>query len=99
MKHPGNLMPPKITSKTVAQLKDVRFRWNRRQAEALNIPSLTVAPGEQLFIAGPSGSGKSTLLSLLAGVITPQCGEVNLLGQRLDNLSGAERDQFRADHI
>ena len=99
MKHPGNLMPPKITSKTVAQLKDVRFRWNRRQTEALNIPSLTVAPGEQLFIAGPSGSGKSTLLSLLAGVITPQCGEVNLLGQRLDNLSGAERDQFRADHI
>ena len=60
---------------------------------------MTVSRGERVFIEGASGSGKSTLLCLLAGVVTPQQGEIWVLGQRIDRLGGARRDRFRSDHI
>lgn len=48
---------------------------------------------------GPSGSGKSTLLGLIAGVLTPDEGEVRVLGETLSGMSGARRDAIRAAHI
>ena len=60
---------------------------------------LPIARGERIFVEGPSGSGKSTLLALLAGVAVPEVGEVEVLGERLDLLSTAGRDHFRARHI
>ena len=65
----------------------------------IDIEALRIAHGERVFLRGPSGSGKSTLLSLLAGVVTPREGTVQVLGRNLGALSGAERDRFRADHI
>ncbi|HAB16609.1 MAG TPA: sulfate ABC transporter ATP-binding protein, partial [Verrucomicrobiales bacterium] len=38
--------------------------------------SLEVEEGEVLVVLGPSGSGKTTLLRLLAGILTPDGGEV-----------------------
>lgn len=55
--------------------------------------------GERLFVQGASGSGKSTLLSLLAGVVVPQQGSVNVLGEPLHALAPPRRDRFRADHL
>ena len=52
-------------------------------------------PGEILAIMGPSGSGKSTLLHCLAGIFTPDHGEVWFDGQRLNTLSEAERTRLR----
>ncbi len=92
-------MHGEVKPKAVISIADLRFSWNSAKEPMLDIESLQIVQGEQLFIAGPSGSGKSTLLNLLAGVITPQRGRVQVLGQRLENLTGAERDQFRADHI
>lgn len=80
-------------------LADVQFRWRPQGPLVLDIPALTVARGERLFLRGPSGSGKSTLLSLLGGVSVPQQGRVDVLGQPLHALRGAARDRFRADHI
>lgn len=65
----------------------------------IDLPELTLAPRERLFIEGPSGSGKSTLLSLIAGVIRPDHGRLRLLGQDVTDLPSARRDRFRADHI
>jgi putative ABC transport system ATP-binding protein len=50
-------------------------------------------------LRGASGSGKSTLLSLLAGVLLPTAGRLQLLGQDLARLSGPARDRLRADHL
>jgi putative ABC transport system ATP-binding protein len=52
-----------------------------------------------VFLHGPSGCGKSTLLGLLAGVLLPQSGRVNLLGQDWAELPSSRRDAFRADHV
>ena len=43
--------------------------------------SFTVQPGESIVIVGPSGSGKTTLLRLVAGLETPDAGEVWLGGR------------------
>ncbi|HWH13439.1 MAG TPA: ABC transporter ATP-binding protein [Miltoncostaeaceae bacterium] len=48
---------------------------------ALRETSLDVAPGEFVSLVGPSGCGKSTLLSIIAGLLVPDEGEVELDGR------------------
>jgi putative ABC transport system ATP-binding protein len=65
------------------------------QTPALAGATLSVASGEVLAVMGPSGSGKSTLLHCLAGIFTPDSGEVYFDGQRLDMLTDTERTRLR----
>ncbi|MET9250026.1 ABC transporter ATP-binding protein [Nonomuraea sp. NPDC003709] len=62
---------------------------------ALREAGLSVAAGEVLAIMGPSGSGKSTLLHCLAGIFTPDTGEVWFDGRRLDTLDDGRRSELR----
>lgn len=62
---------------------------------ALTGASVAVASGEILAVMGPSGSGKSTLLHCLAGIFTPDAGEVYFDGRRIDGLGEARRSQMR----
>ncbi len=80
-------------------LKDVEFRYESAQEKTLDIPSLSILPGEKVFLYGPSGSGKSTFLEILAGVLTPQSGRVEILGKNLSEMKSHERDLFRAGHL
>ena len=64
-------------------------------AVALRQASIDVAAGEIVAVTGPSGSGKSTLLHCLAGVFTPDRGQVWFRGRRLDQLSDAARTRLR----
>jgi ABC-type nitrate/sulfonate/bicarbonate transport system ATPase subunit len=48
--------------------------------------SLHVADGEIVALLGPSGSGKSTLLRVVAGLVTPSAGHVELDGQDITAL-------------
>ncbi|HYZ81582.1 MAG TPA: ABC transporter ATP-binding protein [Solirubrobacteraceae bacterium] len=45
---------------------------------ALQSVSFELAPGELVGIVGPNGAGKTTLLSILAGVLSPDAGELTL---------------------
>jgi ABC-type polysaccharide/polyol phosphate transport system ATPase subunit len=47
---------------------------------ALRDVSFRVVPGESLAIIGPNGAGKSTLLQVLAGIIQPNEGVVDVVG-------------------
>ena len=58
---------------------------------ALRGASITVDEGEIVAVMGPSGSGKSTLLHCLAGILTPDSGEVHFAGQRIDRLPDRRR--------
>ncbi len=56
---------------------------------------VAVRAGEALAVMGPSGNGKTTLLHVLAGILTPDQGEVWLGGERVDQLSDAQRTVLR----
>jgi putative ABC transport system ATP-binding protein len=81
------------------QLRDLNYRWPGQEKDLLFIPELHVRTGERLFLMGASGTGKSTLLSLLGGVILPQKGLVEVLGQDITRMKAAERDKYRGDHL
>jgi len=66
---------------------------------ALRGASLAVDAGEIVAVMGPSGSGKSTLLHCLAGILTPDDGEVTFAGRRVDTLDEADRSALRRDHF
>ncbi|QSB16260.1 ABC transporter ATP-binding protein [Natronosporangium hydrolyticum] len=63
--------------------------------QALDSASLQVYAGEVLALMGPSGSGKSTLLHCLAGILTPDAGQVSYAGRNLSGMSDTERSALR----
>jgi putative ABC transport system ATP-binding protein len=69
------------------------------QTPALRGASVGVERGEILAVMGPSGSGKSTLLHCLAGILSPEEGEVWFGGQRLDILRDDQRSELRRDRF
>ncbi|WP_329175193.1 ABC transporter ATP-binding protein [Streptomyces sp. NBC_01477] len=62
---------------------------------ALDGADLTVRSGEVVAVMGPSGSGKSTLLHCLAGIVTPDAGEVRYRGRDLAAMSDSGRSALR----
>ena len=51
---------------------------------ALAAVDLTLGEGQFVAVVGPSGCGKSTLLRLIAGLIAPSAGTIDLAGGRVD---------------
>ncbi|PIG94253.1 ABC transporter ATP-binding protein [Gloeocapsopsis sp. IPPAS B-1203] len=60
------------------QARDLCFSWANGE-DVLKSCSLEVPQGEFWMLLGTNGSGKSTLLRLLAGLLTPQSGEINVM--------------------
>lgn len=65
----------------------------------LKIANLEIVKGERVFIFGPSGSGKTTLLGLIAGVLSPTQGLLQVLGKSVSELAVAERDRLRGEKM
>jgi putative ABC transport system ATP-binding protein len=65
----------------------------------LQIKDFALESGEKVFLYGPSGIGKSTLLNLIAGVLSPKQGRLEVLGRELSTLSLGERDRFRGEKV
>ncbi|MDO5528560.1 MAG: ABC transporter ATP-binding protein [Paracoccus sp. (in: a-proteobacteria)] len=53
--------------------------------------SFKLEPGERRVILGPNGAGKTTLFNLLAGVLEPSSGDIELNGQNINRLSASQR--------
>ena len=65
----------------------------------LEIPEFIVARGEKTAVIGPSGSGKTTLLNLIAGIMTPVKGAINVDNIKVNELSDSQRRAFRISNI
>ena len=82
---------------TVIEARDVVKSFG--QTPALRGATIAANRGEILAVMGPSGSGKSTLLHCLAGILTPDQGEVWFGGQRLDTMGEDPRSDLRRDRF
>lgn len=76
-------------------LRGLGLRHSYGETAVLRGVDVEIAAGETVALMGPSGSGKSTLLHVLAGLLRPDGGTVELEGSRLDNLSEKARSVVR----
>jgi putative ABC transport system ATP-binding protein len=88
-----------VGSPDAVSFSDVQYTWPGSSPFTLSIESFALARGEKLLLLGPSGSGKSTFLSLLAGIVAPNKGKIDVLGTNMAELGGAARDRFRVEHF
>ncbi len=65
------------------ELKDLWFKYGRKEHDVLRGTALTVYEGEIFCILGGNGSGKSTALSCAAGLLKPYHGEVRIFGKNI----------------
>src|SRR6476659_9951654 len=75
------------------------FGTGNAQVQALRGVNLDVYAGDLTLLVGPSGCGKTTLLSIVAGILEPTNGVVDVLGTQITKLSGSEKVRFRRDHV
>lgn len=73
------------------QLNYAAFYYDEEEkVNDLDIASLTIRAGEKIALLGRNGSGKSTLLQLLAGMQTPQHGQILLDDTSLGQIDTAD---------
>ncbi len=71
---PGRGAPP------VAELRGVKAGYGKHQV--LRGVDLAIYPGEIVALVGDNGSGKTTMARLIAGLLTPQEGQVTVNGRK-----------------
>src|SRR5215469_141559 len=86
-------VPASVTRGSLIEARGVVKNFG--QTPALRGANVTVGQGEIFAIVGPSGSGKSTLLHCLAGIFTPDLGDVLFDGQVVNAMSEADRTKLR----
>jgi putative ABC transport system ATP-binding protein len=83
----------------VAKGVEMVYHTGSQVYQVLSGVDLTIERGDIQLLMGPSGSGKTTLLSILAGILTPTAGSVQLLGQEITQMSRSDLAHFRLQNI
>lgn len=69
------------------EYKNVSFRYEGRDEDALSGVSLKVKAGQVIALVGKSGSGKTTFVDLLAGFYPPTSGEILINGIDINKIT------------
>ena len=80
-------------------IKTESLKFSYDGKKYFDFPDINLDSGENLLIIGNSGIGKTTLLHLLAGILKPESGSINISGRDISKFSDTELDKFRVDNI
>lgn len=77
----------------VLSVKDLNISFGNNHV--LRNFDLELKKGENLVVLGKSGSGKSVLIKCIIGLMKPDSGTINVLGESIPDLSNEELDKVR----
>ncbi|UII29561.1 ATP-binding cassette domain-containing protein [Fulvivirga ulvae] len=77
--------------------KSLHYAYNHHQK--FHFPDFEVRDNENMLILGESGIGKTTLLHVLAGLLKPVSGSIQLDSTDFTKLSSGQLDRFRGNNI
>ncbi len=86
-----SIMPQKVVEEAAVEMKNVWFRYEKKEPDVICGLNLTVEKGELMALVGGNGAGKTTVLSLIAALVAPYRGEVLINGKNVikqENLYG-----------
>ncbi len=66
---------------------------------AIDYKDMTFDDGKSYMLLGASGCGKSTLLNMIAGILSPETGDIEIDGVSVSSMTQAEKDKFRIKSI
>jgi putative ABC transport system ATP-binding protein len=75
------------------------FGSGETRVHALRGVNLDIMPGSITLLVGPSGCGKTTLISIMAGLLDPTEGSLEVLGHDLTSLPAGRLVDFRAQNL
>jgi ABC-type lipoprotein export system ATPase subunit len=84
---------------TITNLKKSFVSPDGIRHAVVNVASFDLAERTQIALSGESGSGKTTFLHLIAGILKPDSGSIQLAGEEMSALSEPARDRLRATTI
>ncbi len=90
--------PPSDVAIRVAGV-DKAFGDGSSRTPVLRQAALEAHRGEMLMLVGPSGCGKTTLLSIIVGTMHSDAGEIEVLGERIDQMRAGQITRFRAFNL
>jgi putative ABC transport system ATP-binding protein len=93
--------PSGVRNPLAVVCRDVTKEFGTGDAKTFALRGCDVrfASGELTLLVGPSGCGKTTLISIVAGLLDPSAGEVEVLGTNLTRIRPSQLVQFRAKNI
>jgi len=90
-----------MSSEIAVECRGVRKEFGNGGGKVLALRGvdLDVRYGAMTLLVGPSGCGKTTLLSVITGLLNSSGGEVRVLGEQVERLSGSEQILFRRKNL
>lgn len=86
-------MPNLDSSESAISVKELKKSFGTRVVlDGINIE---IQKGENVAVLGKSGSGKSVLIKIISGLLKPDSGTIQVLGQEVDKISKVELQLLR----
>ncbi|MBO4212935.1 MAG: ABC transporter ATP-binding protein [Clostridia bacterium] len=79
------------------EIKNVSKQF--KNETAIDYRDVTFETGKSYMLLGASGCGKSTLLNMIAGILSPDAGEIVIDGEVMSKKTQSEKDKFRIRNI
>ena len=80
-------------------IKTTNLSKHFQNETAIDYKDLVFEEGKSYMLLGASGCGKSTLLNMIAGILSPESGSIEIGGEEMTSKPQKEKDKFRINKI